>query len=83
MPEMGRLEFQQKLVVSGSSLPIIFMTAHEDISACEKGFKAGAIAFLHKPFEDQVLIENVNLTLSRFVDDNHKENDQGSNKNES
>jgi FixJ family two-component response regulator len=49
------------------------MSAHEDISALEQGLRAGAIAFLMKPFEDELLVEKVNLALSKFADENHKE----------
>ena len=83
MPEMNGLELQKMLVDSGSRMPIIFMSAHEDISTREQGLGAGALAFLKKPFEDQALIENINLALSRFSDEDHKENNQGSNNNES
>ena len=76
MPEMGGLELQKRLVDSGSRMPIIFMSAHEDISTREQGLRAGAIAFLKKPFEDQALIENINLALSKFTDEDHKENNQ-------
>ncbi|MHC4570798.1 MAG: response regulator [Planctomycetota bacterium] len=75
MPEMDGLELQKRLVDSGSKMPIIFISAHEDISTCEQGLRAGAVAFLQKPFEDQILIEKVNSTLSRFSEENHKGKD--------
>ena len=68
MPGMNGLELQEKLVKSGSTMPIIFMSAHEDAPAREQAMKAGAIAFLKKPFEDQILIEKVNSALSRIED---------------
>jgi FixJ family two-component response regulator len=72
MPEMSGLELQKRLVDSGSKMPIIFISAHENISVYEQGLRAGAIAFLKKPFEDQVLIEKVISALNRFTDKNHK-----------
>jgi len=66
MPGMNGLELQEKLVKSGSTMPIIFMSAHEDTPTREQAMKAGAIAFLKKPFEDQILIEKVNSVLSRI-----------------
>ena len=68
MPGMNGLELQEKLVKSGSTMPIIFMSAHEDAPTREQAMKAGAIAFLKKPFEDQILIEKVNSALSRIED---------------
>ena len=76
MPEMGGLEVQKRLVDSGSRMPIIFISAHEDLSTREQGLRTGAIAFLKKPFEDQVLIEKINSVLSKFTDDNHKKKDK-------
>ena len=66
MPGMNGLELQEKVVKSGSTMPIIFMSAHEDAPTCEQAMKAGAIAFLKKPFEDQILIEKVNSVLNRI-----------------
>jgi len=58
-------------------MPIIFMSAHYDISAREQGLRNGAIAFLHKPFEDHKLIELVRSALSRFTNKakNHSNNE--------
>ena len=55
MPGISGLELQEKLVASGSTMPIIFISAHEDTQAREQAMKAGATAFLQKPFEDKVL----------------------------
>ena len=59
MPGMDGLELQKRLIDSGSKMPIIFMSAHEDISTREQGLNAGAIAFLQKPFDDHILIEKI------------------------
>ena len=66
MPGMNGLELQEKLAKSGSTMSIIFMSAHEDALASEQAMKAGAVAFLQKPFEDQILIEKVNSVLNRI-----------------
>ena len=68
MPGVNGLELQEELVKSGSTMPIIFISAHEDTPVREQAMKAGAIAFLKKPFEDQILIEKVNSALSKFED---------------
>ena len=65
MPGMGGLELQQHLIESGSDMPVIFITAHEDIQARRKALNAGAIDFLKKPFEDQALLDAVQQALSR------------------
>ena len=59
MPKMNGLELQKVLVESGAKIPIIFITAHEDSESRERAMNAGAIAFLRKPFEEQLLLEAI------------------------
>jgi FixJ family two-component response regulator len=77
MPGIGGLELQQKLNDSGCKIPVISMSAHQDTESREKAFQAGAIAFLQKPFEDQLLLETICSALNRFADEqtetNHEE----------
>jgi FixJ family two-component response regulator len=77
MPEIGGLELQNRLNDSGCKMPIIFMSAYQDTETREKAFHAGAIAFLQKPFEDQLLIEAIRSALNRCAEEptetNHEE----------
>jgi two-component system, LuxR family, response regulator FixJ len=77
MPEIGGLELQKRLNDFGCKMPIIFMTAHQDTGTREKAFDAGAVAFLLKPFEDQVLMEAIRSALNKCADEqsetNHEE----------
>ena len=77
MPEISGLELQKRLNDSGCKIPIIFMSGHQDTGTREESLKAGAIAFLQKPFEDQLLIETIHSALNRFADKqtemNHEE----------
>jgi FixJ family two-component response regulator len=66
MPGMGGLELQERLLEAHSVMPIIFMSAHEDPQDRQKAMGAGALGFLRKPFEDQVLIDAVNSAMGRF-----------------
>ena len=61
MPGMSGLELQAKLKAEGSRIPMIFITAHSD--AKMQAMKAGAIEFLSKPFDDEVLLEKVRAAL--------------------
>ena len=54
MPGMTGLEVQRRL--AGSKLPVIFITAHDESAVRERALAAGAIAFLRKPFDDQLFI---------------------------
>ena len=67
MPGMDGLELQQRLVHAGSRMPIIFMSAQEDFATREQGLRAGAMAFLQKPFEDEILLEKVQTALNEFI----------------
>jgi FixJ family two-component response regulator len=65
MPGMSGLELQAKLNSEGCWIPIIFITAHSDSKMKMQAIEAGAIEFLSKPFDDEVLLEKVRLTLER------------------
>jgi len=65
MPGIDGLELQEKLRASGSQMPIIFITAHEDDKAHERATRMGAVAFIQKPFEDQVLLDAIYSALPK------------------
>jgi FixJ family two-component response regulator len=44
---------------------VVFITAHEDAAAREQAMKAGAVAFIQKPFEDEVLLDAVHSGIER------------------
>lgn len=63
MPGLSGPELQLKLNEIGSKLPIIFISGHGDVPLAVRVMKAGAIDFLTKPFNDQVLLESINKAL--------------------
>jgi FixJ family two-component response regulator len=63
MTGMSGLELQRTLIEKGSDMPVIFMTAHDDIGARTIAMEAGAVAFLQKPFEEKILIEAIQRAL--------------------
>jgi FixJ family two-component response regulator len=63
MPGMSGLELQAKLKAEGSRIPIIFITAHGDAKIRMQAMKAGAVDFLAKPFDGEVLLEQVRPVL--------------------
>jgi FixJ family two-component response regulator len=63
MPGMSGLELQAKLTAEGSRIPIIFITAHGDGKMRIQAMQAGAVEFLSKPFEHEVLLEKVRAAL--------------------
>ena len=57
MPEMSGVELQRRLTTDGNHTPIIFMTADSDDKTRSQALNAGAVGFLHKPFDAEILIE--------------------------
>jgi len=64
MPGMSGLELQWRLSGVGSTLPIIFLTAHGDVPMAVNAVKAGAVDFLQKPFRDQELLDKIQEALA-------------------
>ena len=65
MPGMTGLEVQRRLSADGIQLPIIFVTAHADVPIAVRAIKEGAVEVFTKPFDDQKLIETVQLAMAR------------------
>jgi FixJ family two-component response regulator len=63
MPGMSGLELQATLNAERCRIPIIFITAHGDEKMRLKARREGAVEFLSKPFDNEVLIENVRAAL--------------------
>ena len=56
MPGMNGLDLQTYLVASGHTIPIVFITAHEDGIEKTKAIAAGAVAFFQKPLDEKDLL---------------------------
>jgi FixJ family two-component response regulator len=65
LPGMSGLAFQQELTKAGITLPVIFITGHGDVPMSVRAMKAGAVEFLTKPFDDQVLLDAIHAALER------------------
>ncbi len=65
---MSGLELQAALAANSVPLPIIFITAFDNPTTQERARKAGAAAYLQKPFDDQTLIEAIERAIGRTVD---------------
>ena len=63
MPGMNGLQLQRHLAASGYKIPIIFITAYDSKESRQQAMQAGAIAFLSKPFNDELLLETIRTTL--------------------
>jgi FixJ family two-component response regulator len=63
MPGMSGLELQAMLKAEGSRIPIIFITSHGDPGIRLQAMTAGAVDFLTKPFDDEILLEKIRPAL--------------------
>jgi FixJ family two-component response regulator len=58
----------QKLIASDrTDMPIIFITGHSDIPMTVQAMKAGAVEFLTKPFDDEVLLRAIRHAIKRSI----------------
>jgi FixJ family two-component response regulator len=64
MPGMSGLELQEKLNAEHCRIPTIFVTAHGDANMRLQAMRAGAVEFLAKPFDDEVLLDSVRAALA-------------------
>jgi FixJ family two-component response regulator len=64
MPGMSGLDLQARLNAEQVTIPIIFITAHGDERMRMQALRAGAVEFLAKPFDDEVLLDSVRAAFS-------------------
>jgi FixJ family two-component response regulator len=56
LPDLSGLELQKLIATDRIDMPIIFITGHSDVPMTVQAMKAGAVEFLTKPFDDDVLL---------------------------
>jgi FixJ family two-component response regulator len=64
LPDLNGLDLQ-KLVADRTDMPIIFITGYGDVPMTVRAMKAGAVEFLSKPFDDQVLLDAIHAAIER------------------
>jgi FixJ family two-component response regulator len=65
LPGLNGLELQKRIAVERTDMPIIFITGYGDVPKTVQAMKAGAVEFLTKPFDDEVLLSAVRQALER------------------
>lgn len=63
MPGMSGLDMQLALQSHPQPLPVIIITGHGDVAAARQAFKANAVDFLEKPFDDDRLLQAIDSAL--------------------
>lgn len=65
MPGKSGMVVLEAIKARDSTLPVIIMTGHGNVELCRRAFKGGAIEFLTKPIDADLLIESVNTALEQ------------------
>jgi two-component system response regulator FixJ len=72
MPGVDGIELQRRLAAAGIGLPVIVMTGHGDVALAVAAMKAGAVDFIEKPFDDDMLIAAIKAALARRAGDRER-----------
>jgi len=65
LPGLNGLDLQKRVAVERTAMPIIFITGYGDVPMTVQAMKAGAVEFLTKPFNDDVLLTAIRAALER------------------
>ena len=76
MPGMSGLDLQRELNGSGTTLGLVFISGHGDIPMAVRAIRDGAVEFLEKPFNDQVLLDRINEAVRRSVEATKRKSQQ-------
>jgi FixJ family two-component response regulator len=68
LPDLNGLELQQRIAADSGEMPIIFITGYGDVPTTVRAMKAGAAEFLTKPFDEDVLLQAIELALERSAE---------------
>ncbi|MCU7845004.1 MAG: response regulator transcription factor [Candidatus Thiodiazotropha sp. (ex Monitilora ramsayi)] len=63
MPGMSGLELQEYLTSHQIAIPVIIITGHADVPMAVRAMKSGALDFIEKPFNDELLLESIRHAL--------------------
>lgn len=77
MPEITGVDLLRRVKEVKPHLPVIVITGHGDVSLAVEAMKIGAIDFLEKPFDDDVLIAAVRSALNYVADTNSRKAELG------
>ncbi|HEY5819046.1 MAG TPA: response regulator FixJ [Mesorhizobium sp.] len=67
MPDMNGVELLRSLNAANASIPSIVITGHADVPMAVEAMKAGALDFIEKPFDDDVLIEAIHRAAEHLT----------------
>ncbi len=76
MPGMSGLELQSELRARGITLPVIILTGHSNVQVAVHAMKAGAVDFIEKPFNNELLLDRVQKSVAVSLKEHQTHADQ-------
>jgi len=73
MPDISGIDLLRRLKELKVALPVIVITGHGDIQLAVEAMKIGAVDFIEKPFDDEVLLTAIKSALGRWQKDARQE----------
>jgi len=67
MPGMSGLELQRELVERAPDLPVIILTGHGNVQVAVHAMKAGAVDFIEKPFNNELLLDRIQKAVAKSL----------------
>lgn len=67
MPGLSGVSVLEKLQQQGADQPVIMLSGHGSVELCRRAFKSGAVEFLEKPVDDDVLLDAVQQAVRQHV----------------
>lgn len=64
MPGMSGLDLQEQLTQRNFQIPVVIITGHGDVPMAVRAMKSGAIDFIEKPFNDEVLLDAIRRAIA-------------------
>ena len=77
MPELSGVDLLRRLQELKLGVPVIVITGHGDVPLAVEAMKIGAVDFLEKPFDDEVLLASVRSALSQLDRDSKRQAERG------
>ena len=67
MPGMSGLELQRELAERAIELPVVILTGHGNVPVAVQAMKAGAVDFIEKPFNNELLLDRIQRAVAQSL----------------